>query len=44
MRTQIQRAVSSGSAIKTNVAVYAGGNVNLEGTGQIGNVDTVSER
>ena len=39
MRTQIQRSVSSGSAIKTNVAVYAGGNVNLEGTGQIGNVD-----
>ena len=39
MRTKIQRTVSSGSAIMTNVAVYAGGNVNLEGTGQIGNVD-----
>ena len=39
VRTQIQRSVSSGSAIKTNVAVYAGGNVTLTGTGQIGNVD-----
>ncbi|GEM_PF-2805908 len=39
IRTKIQRTVASGSAIKTGVGVYAGGNVSLTGTGQIGNMD-----
>ena len=39
MRTQIQRTVSTGPSFATDVAVYAGGNVVLSGTGQIGNVD-----
>ena len=38
VRTQVERKVTTTSAIQPGVAVYSGGNVAMSGTGQIGNV------